>query len=234
MKNKPYLSLAILLGGIVAIVLLTEFKTYLGEYIFWLSLFFGLISYAFTALPFFLPFIPAGTRFHSWVSTLGIRIWGTSAYFIATCLIIVCCNIYIPHVRFAFQFSLHLVALAVMLLSMHFSDVTQNQVENVAMAEQQLSSTVDVLRSHFADLSYAVSASNNLSPEIKGRIIDLCKEARFLTPIGNVEALQIERNLMIKIEALMSSINSKGKDLTLESNLKEAELLMQKRRQVRL
>lgn len=226
--------MAVLLGGIVAIVLLIEFKTYLGEDIFWLSLFFGLTSYAFTALPFFLPFIPEGTRFHSWVGTLGIRIWGTSAYFIATCLIIVCCNIYFPHVRFAFQFSLHLVALAVMLLSMHFSDVTQTQVENVAAAEQQLTSTVDELRSHFADLSYAVSTSNKLSPEITRRMKNLCDEARYLTPIGNGEALGLEHEIVLKIEKLMSSLNSNGTDTNFETNLHEAELLMQRRRHIRI
>lgn len=234
MKNKPYLSLAVLLGGIVAIVLLIEFKTYLGEDIFWLSLFFGLTSYAFTALPFFLPFIPDGTRFHSWVGTLGIRIWGTSAYFIATCLIIVCCNLYVPHVKFAFQFSLHLIALIVMLLSLHFSDVTQTHVENVAMEEQQLASTVDGLRSRFKELAYATSLSTSLSPEVRGRLMNLCEEARFLTPIRKGEALLLENELNNKVNMLIVSVSSKGTDINLGNTLKETELLMQRRRQVRI
>lgn len=234
MKNKPYLSLSVLIGGIVTLALLVEFKDYLGDNIFWLSLVFGLAAYAFTALPVFLPLIPEGTRFHSWVGSLGIAIVGTSAYFAATCLIIVCCNIPVPHVRLSFQFSLHLIALAVMLLTLHFSGVAQAKVEDVAMAEQRLTSTVDALRRRLDDLHYAVSASTGLPPEIRGRIDELCGEGRFLTPIGNDDALRLERDLSAKIEALTAGINTNGSDADLEKNLMEAELLMQRRKHARL
>lgn len=234
MKNKPYLTLSVLIGGIVALALLVEFKGYLGDNIFWLSLVFGLTAYAFTALPVFLPLIPEGTKFHSWVGSLGIAIMGTTVYFVATCLIIVCCNIPVPHVRLAFQFSLHLIALAVMLLTLHFCGVSQAKVEEVAMAEQRLKSTVDELRKRLDDLHYAASVSTGLSPEIRGRIDELCGEARFLTPIGNDDALHLERALSAKIEALMAGVSTNGSDADLKKNLMEAELLMQRRKRVRL
>lgn len=214
--------------------LLVEFKDYLGDNIFWLSLIFGLMAYAFTVLPLFLPFIPEGSRFHSWVGSLGITIVGTSVYFVATCLIIVCCNIPVPHVRFAFQFSLHLIALAVMLLALHFSGVAQAQVESVAVAERQLTSTVDELRKRLDDLRYAAPACSGLSPEVRGRIDALCGEARFLTPIAGSEALQLERDLMDKVEALMAGMSGNGSAPNLKQTLSEAELLMQRRKRVRL
>lgn len=235
MKNKPYLTYAALLGGIVLLVLLCEFKSYLGDDIFFLSLFFGLVSYVITVSPFFLSFIPEGTRFHAWVGSLGLRIWGTTFYFIVTCAIIVFCNIYTPHIKFVFQFSLHLIALAVMLLSMHFTDVTHSQVEEVGILEQQLTSSIDTLKSNINELAYEASIKDKLSPEIKGRIKELEEEARYISPIGNYEALQIERNIENKISILISDISNDGiSDEQIKKTIKEAEMLMNRRKQVRI
>lgn len=189
-------------ASIIGIIFFMFLYGAMPQNLFWLDLIISVVAYALVYLRAVQPMADLDDPAHRQVSFLGLSLVSVSAYAIGAVLAMVV--MHFAGAGFKVQLLVQIILAFLLLLSFMVGARMCDKTVEVFNQQQQMLSGLDSLRRAFTRLDRTVAVTAAIPAAVKGHITELKGKVRYITPSNNLEAVDLEREMVGKIGRLES------------------------------
>jgi hypothetical protein len=191
------------------------------------SLIFGLFFMSFQ-----IPWIDLQDKSQKQIGALGISWFAVWIYAIAAIAAMLVSNLVFDF-SFSTQLIIHATLLFFLLLGIWLSSHTADKVQEIHKQETQNRSRIIEMKAEMRSLKDKMNEINELPEYFTKRINSLDENLRFISPINNVEATEMECTFITTLNEIKFAISDFAmNEERIENSLKKAERIYQNRKNI--
>ncbi|MCM1348025.1 MAG: hypothetical protein NC338_01320 [Firmicutes bacterium] len=218
-------------GAAILFLLFFLFLENLPQEIFWLDLIVCVLAYGLIYFRAVQPMVDLDDPAHRQVGYLGLSFVSVGFYAVAAIL----CMIFMQYeeVQFKNQLFVQIILAFLLLLTFMVGARISDKTVEVFNNEQKLLSQLDSLRRSLTRLERTVAVTGGCPASIGNRVSDISSRLRYIAPCNNLEAVDLEAEMIAKTDRLNSLCSDYESNAdAIEQALLELDHLMSERKSI--